>query len=63
MKSLASIGERSPTECGVPSVSGEQEEVALSFYERVRKTNGGVIIWLPAGHGDAAESDKRTWSG
>jgi hypothetical protein len=25
--------ERSPTEFGVPSVSGEQEEVALSFYE------------------------------
>jgi hypothetical protein len=25
--------ERSPTELGVPSVSGEQEEVALSFYE------------------------------
>ena len=32
-KSLASIGERIPTEFGVPSASGEQEEVALSFYE------------------------------
>ena len=47
----------------MPSASGEQEEVALSFYERVRKTNGGVIIWLPASHEDAAESDERTWSG
>ncbi len=33
MKSLASIGERSQTEFGVPSASGEQEEVASSFYE------------------------------
>ena len=32
-KSLANIEERSPTECGVPSVYGKQEEVALSFYE------------------------------
>ena len=32
-ESLASIGERSPTEFGVPSVFGEQEEVALSLYE------------------------------
>ena len=32
-KRLASIGERSPTEFGVPSASGEQEEVALSLYE------------------------------
>ena len=32
-KSLASIGERIPTEFGVPSASGEQGEVALSFYE------------------------------
>ena len=32
-RKVLSIGERSPIEFGVPSASGEQEEVALSLYE------------------------------
>ena len=32
-RKVSQASERSPTEFGVPSASGEQEEVASSFYE------------------------------